>query len=197
MKPIVEALWAQGNQTLFYAEGNWDAHLERFAELPAGSIVYHLDRSNPEKASRILGKKFCLSGGVPNSLLLFGKPEEVKAHCRKLIETIGAEGGYIMDASAIIQSDATIENLQAMTDATLEYGVYRSPSSPTPALNGTTPGLPNWVTAPKVRPGICYPWEEKLQELPAICGDAALANSIWNDSEGLAYTYIWHVLLSF
>ena len=46
-KPIVEALWAQGNQMLFYAEGKWDAHLERFAELPAGSIVYHVDRDDP------------------------------------------------------------------------------------------------------------------------------------------------------
>lgn len=48
LRPIVDALWAQGNQTLFYAEGKWDAHLERFAELPKGSIVYHIDRGNPD-----------------------------------------------------------------------------------------------------------------------------------------------------
>lgn len=203
LRPIVEALWGQGNQVLFYAEGKWDAHLERFAELPAGSIIYHLDRTNPEKAHRILGGKFCLSGGVPNSLLMFAQPAEVKAHCRKLIETIGAEGGYIMDASAIIQNDATIENLKAMTDATLEYGVYRSASSPSgklppaPVWSGPTPGLPDWVTTPRIRPGTCYPWAEKMKELPPICGDAALAGGVWNDIEGLAYQYIWHVLLSF
>ena len=33
---------------------------------------------------------------------------------------------------AIIQNDATLENLKAMTDATIEYGVYRSPSAPSP-----------------------------------------------------------------
>jgi len=54
LKPIVEALWAQGNQTLFYAEGKWDAHLESFAELPAHSIVYHLDRGNPERTHEVL-----------------------------------------------------------------------------------------------------------------------------------------------
>ena len=203
LRPIVEALWAQGNQVLFYAEGNWDAHLERFAELPAGSIIYHIDRTRPENAGRILGKKFCLSGGLPNSLLLFGKPEEVKARCKQLIETLGAEGGYIMDASAIIQSDATLENLKAMTDATIEYGVYRSASSPScklppaPTFDGRTPGLPDWVTAPKIRPGTCFPWEEKVKELPPICGDAKLARAVWDDIEGLAYLYIWHVLLSF
>ena len=37
LRPIVDALWAQGNQVLFYAEGKWDAHLERFAELPGAA----------------------------------------------------------------------------------------------------------------------------------------------------------------
>lgn len=201
LRPIVEALWAQGNQTLFYAEGNWDAHLEAFAGLPAGSIIYHIDRGDPEKVHAALGKKFCISGGVPNALLTFGRPEDVKAHCRRLIETVGAGGGYIMDASAIMQNDATIENLRAMTDATLEYGVYRSPSSPSgkqpvePPVPGG--GLPVWATAGKPRPGICFDWEDKARELPPVCGDAALVRRVWDDIEGLAYVYIWQVLLSF
>jgi uroporphyrinogen-III decarboxylase len=199
LKPIVDALWAQGNQVLFYAEGKWDAHLEAFAQLPAGSIVYHIDRGDPIETHRILGGKFCLSGGVPNTLLYFGKPEQVKAHCRKLIETIGADGGYIMDASAIMQNDTTVENLRAMTDATVEYGQYRSSSSPSPrpAPAPGAPQPPAWLTAGKVRPGLCVPFEEKLKELPPICGDPALVRRVWDDIEGLAYTYIWHVLLSY
>ncbi len=102
LKPIFEALWARGNQTLLYAEGKWDNKLEDFAELPAGSIIFHIDRTNPAAAHRILGDKFCLSGGVPNALLAFGSRQEVTGHCRRLIESIGADGGYIMDASAII-----------------------------------------------------------------------------------------------
>ena len=53
------------------------------------------------------------------------------------------------------------------------------------------------MTAPRVRPGICYPFEEKLAELPAILGDAGIVRKVWEDGEGLAYLYIWHVLLSF
>jgi hypothetical protein len=202
LKPIVDALWAQGNQVLFYAEGKWDAHLERFAELPAGSIIFHLDRSNPALAASILGKKFCLSGGVPNTLLAFAKPGEVKAHCRELIETIGASGGYLMDASAIMQNDTTLENLKAMTDATLEYGVYRSPSSPSakvppqPAAHPAE-GLPAWITAARLRPGSCRAFDEKLKELPPISGDPALVRRVWDDVDGLAYIYIWHLVLSF
>ncbi len=199
LRPIFDALWAQGNQVLMYAEGKWDAHLERFAELPAGSVVFHIDRTDAAAAHRILGKKFCLSGGVPNALLAFGSVDEVKADCRRLIETIGAEGGYIMDASAIIQNDATVENLRAMTEATLEYGRYRSPSSPSPAVAEPepTPGLPAWVTAPKLRPGVCRPFEEKLKEIGPLLGDEGIVRRVWDETEAFAYLYIWHVLLSF
>lgn len=202
LKPIVEALWAQGNQVLFYAEGKWDAHLERFAELPEGSIIFHIDRTDAAQAQDVLGRRFCLSGGLPNTLMAFGKPEEVAAHCRKLIETLGAEGGYIMDASAIMQNDVRIDNLKAMTDATVEFGVYRSPSGPSgprpvPDAGGATAGLPGWMTAAASQPGVCFPFEQKLRELPAISGDAELFRRVWNEVEGLAYLYIWHVLLSF
>lgn len=198
LRPLVDALWAQGNQVLFYAEGNWDAHLKRFAELPAGSIVYHIDRGDPRRVHEALGKKFCLSGGVPNTLLAFGTPEDVKAHCRRLIETVGAEGGYIMDASAIMQNDTTVENLKAMTDATLEYGVYRSPSSASvSAPDVRTPVAPDWLTGSTSRPGICLPWEEKRKDWPPFAGDAALVRRLWEEIDSFAYTYIWNMVLCF
>jgi hypothetical protein len=115
LRPIVEALWTQGNQTLFYAEGKWDAHLPAFAELPAGSIVFHLDRTDPLEAHRILGGKFCLSGGVPNAMLSFGTPGQVRDRVRYLIDSIGPDGGYIVDASANPRSPAIHPDLTAPT----------------------------------------------------------------------------------
>ena len=35
LKPCIEEFWKKGHQTLFYAEGNWDYHLDDFATLPA------------------------------------------------------------------------------------------------------------------------------------------------------------------
>ena len=124
LKPIIQELWRQGKQTLFYAEGKWAAHHKTFTELPEGSIIYHIDRDDPLETHKALHHKFALSGGVPNYMLAYGKPEEVRQHCKKLIQTIGRDGGYIMDASAIMQNDATVENVRAMTEATLEYGTY-------------------------------------------------------------------------
>ena len=50
---------------------------------------------------------------------------------------------------------------------------------------------------PNQRPGVCIPWEEKVQEMPEITGDEALARRVWEEVDGLAYTYVWHILVSF
>ena len=124
LKPIIEEIWAKGHQVLFYAEGDWNAHLSAFAELPDKSIVYHVDQADIFEAHRAIGHKFCISGGIPNFLLGYGTPEEVRECCKKVIDGVAGNGGYIMDASAIVQDDAKVENIKAMTEFTREYGVY-------------------------------------------------------------------------
>jgi hypothetical protein len=146
----------------------------------------------------VLGGKFCLSGGIPNWMLARGKPEDVRQQVRKVIEIAAGDGGYILDASAIVQNDATIENLRAMSDAGREFGIYSSgclePLPPQQPDSGTA-GL---AAAPgRPRPGVCQPWEEKLAELPPIQGDAALCRRVWENIDTLGYMYVWQVLLSF
>jgi len=41
-----------------------------------------------------------------------------------VIDGVAGNGGYIMDASAIVQNDAKVENIKAMTEFTRDYGVY-------------------------------------------------------------------------
>jgi len=124
LKPIIEEIWGKGHQVLFYAEGDWNAHLKSFAELPDQSIVYHVDKGDIFEVNRVIGHKFCLSGGIPNFLLAYGTEDEVRDYCKKVINGVSRDGGYIMDASAIIQNDARVENVKAMTEFTREYGVY-------------------------------------------------------------------------
>jgi hypothetical protein len=199
VKPIIEELWADGHQTLFYAEGKWDHHLESFAELPAGSIVYHVDQGDIFKAHRVFGEKFCLSGGVSNVLLACGSPDAVREQCKKIIDGVAGNGGYIMDASAIVQNDAKVANIKAMTDFTREYGVYSSGSSAAvakpQAANG---GVRKIVPAPgRKLPGVVVPWEEKRSQLPPLSGDETIVRNVWEHIDSLANTYIWQVLLSF
>ena len=45
-------------------------------------------------------------------------------YCKKIIDGVAKDGGYIMDAAAIVQNAAKVENIKAMTEATREYGAY-------------------------------------------------------------------------
>ncbi|MHC4738432.1 MAG: uroporphyrinogen decarboxylase family protein [Planctomycetota bacterium] len=124
LKPIIEEIWSRGHQVLFYAEGDWNVHLKSFAELPEKSIVYHVDKADIFEVHKAIGQKFCISGGIDNVLLSYGTEDEVRECCKKVIDGVASDGGYIMDASAIIQNDASIENIRVMTEFTREYGVY-------------------------------------------------------------------------
>ncbi len=204
LKPIIQELWSHGRQTLFYAEGYWNHHLESFNELPEQSIVYHVDQGDLFKAHRVLGERFCISGGLPNLLLAEGSPEEVRDYCRKMIDGVAGDGGYIMDASAIVQNDAQVDNMQAMTDFTREYGVYSSGSSsslpevclPDPSLSGDPRLHPDPQQSCRA-PGVCLPWRDQRKQIDSITGDEALCQRVWEDIDGLAYAYVWQVLLSF
>jgi hypothetical protein len=207
LKPIIEEFWRHGHQTMFYAEGDWTPHLETFTALPDRSILYHVDRGSLAAAHRVLGHKFCLSGGIPNTVLSFGTADEVRACCKRAIDTAGRDGGYIMDASAIMQNDTSTENLRALTDFTREYGVYSDgrsdPASAHPLVGppagaGYPPGYGMSARlGPRVKAGICIPWEEEESALPPINGDRELVRNVWEDIEGLGNMFIWQCLLSF
>jgi uroporphyrinogen-III decarboxylase len=124
LKEILVELYNNGHQTLWYGEGDWGRWKKYTAELPDRCIIYHVDHEDIFEAHKVLGDKFCISGGIPNDLLAFGTPEQVKEYCKKVITTVGRDGGYIMDASAAIGADTKIDNVRAMTEAIMEYGVY-------------------------------------------------------------------------
>jgi uroporphyrinogen-III decarboxylase len=60
---------------------------------------------------------------VPASLLITGTPKQVKDYCRKLIEVCGEGGGFILTGGASIDK-GNPDNLRAMTEAVMEYGIY-------------------------------------------------------------------------
>lgn len=208
LKPIIEEFWKQGHQTLFYAEGKWGYHLNTFRELPERSIVFHCDQDDLFEVHRKLHDKFAISGGIPNVMLSFGKPEEVRVFCRRVIDEVALDGGYIMDAGAIMQDDTRVENLRVMTETAREFGVY---SAGTYKIPQATPAcdVPSSVPErrslkgmeercqPRVRPGVCFPWEERVKDMPEITGSPDLVRKIWEDIDAFGNMYIWQLLLSF
>ena len=199
LKPIIEELWADGHQTLFYAEGKWFHHWDSFLELPAGSIIVHCDKDDVFAAKKKLGHKFAISGGIPNQLLSFGKPEEVRRFCRRVIGEVAVDGGYIADAGAIMQNDTSIENLRIMTDTFREYGTY-SRSAPAPAPPRFTPSQRNPHLDPSGvrRPaGTVEPWPDAKARLPEILGEENPVKKSWEELDSWAYSFLWHCVVSF
>lgn len=206
LRPIIEEFWKHGHQTMFYAEGKWAAHYDAFCELPDRSILFHADRDDVFLAKKKLGHKFPISGGIPNMLLSYGKPQEVRDFCKRVIDEVAPGGGYILDAGAIMQDDTSIENMRVLTDTAREYGVYPGAPAPTPLPPCDAPasvrdraalkGLDGWPRT-RVAPGVCLPWEEKAKELPEVTGDTAMVRRIWEEVDGLGNMFVWQLLLSF
>jgi len=58
------------------------------------------------------------------SLLQTGSVQQVKDECSKLIETVGNDGGFIMESTCPLD-EARIENVKAMVEETRQFGTYR------------------------------------------------------------------------
>lgn len=120
---VILGLIEEGVTPLLFAEGRYDNRLETIKDLPRGKVVWHFDRTDMFRAKKILGDNACIAGNVPASLLITGTPKEVKEYCRKLIEVCGEGGGFILTGGASIDKGDP-NNLRAMTEAVMEYGIY-------------------------------------------------------------------------
>jgi len=164
-----------------------------------------VDQGDIFKVHEAIGHKFCISGGIPNVILSHRPADEVREYTKKVIDGVARDGGYIVDAGAIMQNDTRVENMKAMTETAREFGVYADGKSSVPAEVGTTlneADLPKdrFMPPPKEgapRPGVCVPWEKKRSQLPNLEGNPALVEDVWENIDALAYTYIWQILLSF
>jgi len=124
LKKVMTALIQDGLVQSMFAEGSFNTRLETINVFDKGCVTWYFDQTNMQKAKRILGAKCCIQGNVPSSLVITGDPGEVKEYCRKLIETCGVGGGFILSAGAIAENPK-LDNLRAMMAAIREYGVYK------------------------------------------------------------------------
>jgi hypothetical protein len=120
-----------------------------------------------------------------------------------VIDGVAKDGGYIMDASAIMQNDSRVDNVRAMTEFTREYGVYSDGhSTPAPPCSKSDYAGRHVSALPAIQPGSrppgsVVPWDTKRAELGELSGNVQLLKDIWTNVDSLANTYIWQLLLSF
>jgi len=123
-RKVLMGLINEGIVPFLFAEGGYNTRLEIVRDLPKGKVIWWLDHTNMAKAKKILGDAACIGGNVPPDLLAVGTPQQVKDYVKKLIDTCGEGGGYILGNGTVIEQ-AKPENLHAMIDTAKEYGVYK------------------------------------------------------------------------
>jgi len=123
LKAICLALIEKGYTPDLFFEGDYTSRLEYIAELPRGKAIARFDQCDMARAKEILGNKVCIAGNMPVSLLQVGTPDDVKKACKRLIDVVGKDGGYIM-APASALDEVKPENLMTLMNFTKEYGRY-------------------------------------------------------------------------
>jgi hypothetical protein len=123
-KKLVSGLIKRGLTPCIFFEGNFTSRLEYLLEFPKGKLLARFDTTDIFRAKEILKGHTCIEGNVPSSVLQVGSVQDVKDHCKKLIDVVGKDGGYILSPRSSTD-EVKPENLKAMIEFTKEYGVYR------------------------------------------------------------------------
>jgi uroporphyrinogen-III decarboxylase len=123
-KKVIMAFVNDGITPVLFAEGSYNNRLDIIGDFPKGTVAWYFDQTDIFKAKEKIGDRCCILGNVPTSLVATGTPQEVKEHCRKLIEVCGKGGGYVLAGGATVDK-APPENMRAIAEAAKEYGVYK------------------------------------------------------------------------
>ena len=126
--PSLKKMWLDfidnGQMTFAFYEGTWNQRLGYLAELPAQKTIGWFQSSDIFKVKEVLGGKMSIMGGMPNSMLQGSTVDEVRAYTKKICETIGKDGGFIMCTTIGEMEGSKPELVKAWVDATKEFGVY-------------------------------------------------------------------------
>jgi uroporphyrinogen decarboxylase len=77
---------------------------------------------NPAELKREFGDRLVFHGAIDTQRVLPAKPpDEVYAHGVGMIETLGQDGGYVYASCNSLQSDTSVENIDAMYRAAREH----------------------------------------------------------------------------
>jgi hypothetical protein len=186
-KKVMEIIIDAGYNIRAYLEGDWGKYWHHMREMPKGRVLCDIDsQGDIQQAKKDLGGYQCIAGGVQDSMLILGTPDQVREHVRELCQTVGQGGGYIISGGCSFPYDAKPENFRAMVEAAMEYGwhdktIKAKPKAAPPAGK---------LEALKPR-RVLTPWETKKAELGTIQGDENLIKKNWEQLEAMAHTFMW------
>jgi uroporphyrinogen-III decarboxylase len=118
---VMMGLIEQGCVPMPFAEGYFNERLATIKrDMPATSAIWFFEHTDMVKAKKVLGGHACIAGNLPVTVMMTGTPQDVKAHCRRLLEACAPGGGYILTGGAQMD-EGDPRNLHAIMEAVKEY----------------------------------------------------------------------------
>jgi len=122
LKKILDTVVREDKTVYVFAEGSTSRFWKYFKDYPRGHIAMHVEQDNLFEFRKAL-PNICIVGGMPTSLLGDGTKEQCVSHAKRLIDELGAEGGFILSQDKMIsyRNDTKGENLKAVCDFVSGY----------------------------------------------------------------------------
>lgn len=103
-------------------ESDCTKRLEIIQDIPKGKAIYWFERADIVRAREVLGDTVALRGNVSPSILTTGKPEDVDAAVKYIVDNVWNKGGrIILDAAFGLPDETPVENVRAMFRAARKY----------------------------------------------------------------------------
>jgi uroporphyrinogen decarboxylase len=125
---LTKAIHDFGVKVIYHSDGAVQKAIPGLIEMGIDilqALQFSADGMDPLDLKARFGDTLCFEGGVSvQTTLPLGTPESVRSEVEKLIQVLGANGGYILGPSHAIQAGTPPENVLAMFDTALNYYPY-------------------------------------------------------------------------
>ena len=121
LRQTILALVEEGFVPELRTQGSYASRLDAVQDIPDGSVIWHFYLTDIKKGFKGVGGKQCIVGSVPQSLLQVGTLDEVKDYSRKVIETAGRDGGFMLTSPGALGKEANAANIRDMIQTAREY----------------------------------------------------------------------------
>ncbi|MBN1646772.1 MAG: hypothetical protein JW874_01950 [Spirochaetales bacterium] len=123
LRKVIIGLIENGCVPFPAAEGCYNTRLDIIREIPRGKTIWMFDQTDIFRAKETVGDTLCIFGNISSAMIALSTPDEIREHTRKIIDKLAPGGGFVL-ANGAFFDDAKPENLDAIIETGLKYGVF-------------------------------------------------------------------------
>ena len=148
-----------------FLEDDWTRYIDYLQDTPTGTY-FTFEYGDTKLFKEKLGNKYILGGGFPLRHLTTCTKSEVIDKTKEWLDIMMPGGQYTFsfDKGALVLADVNIENLRAVMETVVSYGVYDNPGTPTGELFNQDDYKHSEYQ--KFESRIYRTWEQYLEEFP-------------------------------